>query len=153
MHERNEIHPQNQPKAPKTRRALNYQELKRIPVKLSLHLRATSGKAKTQHTHRAEPGHGIPGGGGARWVGGAREPRGEAATTSTDLAAEDFGESDDSSFLQPVALCSTASPNFGQVLQSLGNGRYCPLENAAVPGGHACFLFVGLREPGCISYL
>lgn len=70
MHERNEIHPQNQPKAPKTRRALNYQELKRIPVKLSLHLRATSGKAKTQHTHRAEPGHGIPGGGAPGGLGG-----------------------------------------------------------------------------------
>lgn len=41
----------------------------------------------------------------------------------------------------------------GKAPRALGNKRYCPVENSVVPRGHACFLFVGLREPGCISYL
>lgn len=60
MHERNEINPQTQPKPPRTRRVLNYQELKKIPVKLSLNLRATSGKTETQQLHLSEMVHGIP---------------------------------------------------------------------------------------------
>lgn len=61
MRERNEIHPQTQPKPPRARRALNYQELKKIPVKLSLNLGATSGKTKMQQLHPSEMVHGIPG--------------------------------------------------------------------------------------------
>lgn len=43
------------------KRALNYQELKKIPVKLSLNLRATSGKTKRQQLHLSETVHGTPG--------------------------------------------------------------------------------------------
>lgn len=76
MHERSEIHPQTQPKPLRMRRALNYQELKKTPVKLSLNWRATSGKTRTQQLHPSETVHGIP---GREGHGGAGEGRDRGA--------------------------------------------------------------------------
>jgi len=61
------MHPQTQPEPPRRRRAPNYQELKKIPVKFSLNRRATSGKAQTQQPRPSEAVHGAPGREGQGW--------------------------------------------------------------------------------------